>query len=109
MARAPAPGPGRPTLLVAGTAAVVAATPAAIIAALAATDRIPHWIALLAALVIAATGLLAGLAWYRDLARLSRALDRAEAGEPPDQLPRLPPLRACSYGSAWRVRCHLHP
>ena len=93
MPRAPAEGPGRPTLLVVGTAAAVAAAPAALVAALAATDTIPHGAALLLALAIAAAGLLGGLVWHRDLVRLSRALGRAEAGEPPVDLPRLPPLR----------------
>jgi two-component system phosphate regulon sensor histidine kinase PhoR len=86
-------GPGRPTLLVAGTAAAIAAAPAAILAALAASDAIPPAAAGWLALGVAAAALLAGLIWYRDLVRLSRALGRAEAGRPPDDLPRLPPLR----------------
>jgi two-component system phosphate regulon sensor histidine kinase PhoR len=89
----PSEGPRRPALLVAGTAAAIAAAPAAILAALAAFDRIPHTAAAWLALGVAAAGVLAGLIWYRDLVRLSRALDRAEAGRPPDDLPRLPPLR----------------
>ncbi len=89
----PSEGPGRPTLLVAGTAAAIAAAPAAILAALAASGRIPDSAAAWLALGVAAAGLLAGLIWYRDLVRLSRALERAEAGRPPDDLPRLPPLR----------------
>ena len=86
-------GPGRPTLLVAGTAAAIAAAPAAILAALAASDAIEPAIAGWIALGLAVAGVFVGLIWYRDLVRLSRALERAEAGRPPDDLPRLPPLR----------------
>jgi two-component system phosphate regulon sensor histidine kinase PhoR len=89
----PTDGPGRPTLLVAGTAAAIAAAPASVLAALAAADLVPQGAAGLLALGFAAAGLLAGLVWYRELVRLSRALHRAEAGLPPDDLPRLPPLR----------------
>lgn len=89
----PSQGPGRPTLLVAGTAAAIAAAPAALLAALAAAELVPPDAAGVLALGFGAAGLLAGLVWYRELARLARALDRAEAGRPPDDLPRLPPLR----------------
>jgi two-component system phosphate regulon sensor histidine kinase PhoR len=89
----PSQGPGRPTLLVAGTAAAIAAAPAAILAALAASDAIRPETAGWLALGLAVAGLLVGLVWYRDLERLSQALARAEAGQPPGDLPRLPPLR----------------
>lgn len=85
--------PGRPVPVVAGTAAAIAAVPAAILAALAAAGRIGSDVALLLGLGFVAAGLAAGLVWYRELIRLARAFDRAEAGLAPDDLPRLAPLR----------------
>jgi two-component system phosphate regulon sensor histidine kinase PhoR len=104
-------GPGRPVLLVGGIAAALAAAPVAVVGALAATGRIGWEAAVLVALIVAAIGLVAGVVLHRELVRLAHALDRAEAGRPPDDLPRLPPLRrlaeaAGRLAQSLRARAH---
>lgn len=80
-------------LAVVGTAAAIVAMPGAILAALVAAGRVAADAAGLLAFGFAAAGLAAGLVWRRELVRLARAFDRAEAGRAPDDPPRLVPLR----------------
>jgi len=85
--------PASPPLLVAGTAAAIAAVPAALLAGLAAFEVVSEETAAALAAAFALAGTIAGIVVYRDLSRLVLALKRAEAGEPFETLPALPPLR----------------
>lgn len=85
--------PASPTLLVAGTAAAIAVVPAALLAGFATFELVSEGAAAVLAAAFALGGTFAGIVVYRDLARLVLALKRAEAGQPLEHLPVLPPLR----------------